>query len=175
MKERRKETITIVENNNTNSELFISIKDKISRIFTIVGKIFFVVGIILIGIGIYFLVDNISFDKASKTVEATITAIYVRSAPTYDRDVSVNQGITILIEYTIDGNQYERLLSYYDTSMYVGKAMTIKYNPDNHNDIRYSHDFTQYIFISIGVVFGIMGMAVVTKIKRKQNETNPYE
>jgi len=67
------------------------------------------------------------------------------------------------------------LLSYYDTSMYVGKTIPIKYNPDNHNDIRYSLDITQYIFISIGVLFVIMGMVVVISIKRKQIKTNPYE
>ena len=174
----RKETITTttttVENNNINNEAFTHIKEKISRIFTIVGKIFFVVGIILIGIGIYFLVDYTNFSKSGKTVEATIKAIHVGSVPMYDSDI-VQSNITILIEYTIDGNQYERLLPYYDTSMYVGKTMTIKYNPDNHNDIRYSQPIAQYIFISIGAVFVVLGMAFIITIKRKQIKRNPYE
>jgi len=175
----RKETITTTtittENSNIDNESFTSIKETVSRIFTIVGKIFIVVSIILIGIGVYFLVDYINFSNSGKTVDATITAIHVSSAPTYDRDVSYVQGISILIEYTINGNQYERLLSYYDTSMYVGKTIPINYNPNNHNDIRYSQPIAQYILISIGAVLGIMGMAFVITIKRKQVKTNPYE
>ena len=164
-----------MENSTINNVALTNIKETLSRVFTIVGKVFFVVGIILIGIGIYFFVDDINFNKSSKTVDATITTIHLPGQIPATVNERRMMPVAITVEYTIEGNKYERILNHYNTTMYVGRVITIKYNSDNHNDIRYSQGFVYYVLFLIGAVLGISGMALVISIKRKQNKRNPYE
>ena len=142
------------------SPLKVSNSRKISSKFWI-GMI--IIGIIMLSINTYALIRDVSFFKTAKTTKATITDII----PTDIRSGSQMPEVS----YKIDNRNYTNSLYEYNSSMYVGKVVTIFYDPSNPNNIEGGFAGTfEILVLVLGIILISFGIYGLVKYKRRNNE-----
>ncbi|MDR0841010.1 MAG: DUF3592 domain-containing protein [Christensenellaceae bacterium] len=133
------------------------------NIFKLLGVIFLSVGLIMLaaaaGIGLH----DSDIKAHSVAVTATITAV----APS--RGDSANAAY---ISYQAGEKTYTTLLGYRSSTFYVGKQMTIYYDPANPNRIITSFNVASFVLMIIGAVFAMVGLGFLLYIiaKRRKKE-----
>ncbi len=135
-----------------------------SSVTTILGLVFSFAGIILIIIGIAIFAGDKKFEATAEKTDAIITDIntyYSRSGGKRKRHHDV------YIKYEVDGQQYERELNYYRSSMYTGQTIEIMYNPEKPGEIRAGNSLVMLLIIcGMGAVFTAVGVPfLVSSIK----------
>jgi len=115
-----------------------------------------IVGVVFMLVGINEKNKYSEFRKNAVEHSATITEIEKR-----------NDNSKVYVKYTVSGQEYKNTLGYYTSGMYVGKEITIYYNPENPNDIQAS-GFGAYIIFGFGAVCFLAGAGwIFAGIKRK--------
>lgn len=124
-------------------------------IVLILGLVFFSVGIIIVGLREYVRNSFVEFKKTAHTTTGYISSIKVYYSKDYKEEHSV------FVEYTVDGQVYEKELNYYDSSMYEGQSMEIYYNPEHPGDSRIEEGHFG-IFHIVGILFSVLGMIFIS-------------
>lgn len=130
---------------------------KPQKIIKLLGIIFAFIGALFVVVGIFAYKVGNDFKKTAVSTKAEIMNIQ-----------SYDDSHNVLVEFDVDGQTYTGQLNYYDNSMYVGKEVTVYYNPDNPNDFRGADYVWGYlIFVLVGSIFFIIGMifVIVTVVK----------
>ena len=133
----------------------------------IVFGLFALIGAILIIVGIIMQKNNSEFLETAESTNAEITDI----ATSHDSDGDVHH--SVFVKFEVDGETYEGQLGQYDSGMYVGKEVTVYYNPDNPHNFKGSNSgFVGYfmiIFASIFFLIGIIPLFLSGKKSKKNN------
>lgn len=118
-------------------------------IFATIGGIFVILGLTLFG----------SIFNYTNKIDTTGTIT----------EISSYRDNKVYVSYTVDGKEYESMLSGYSSNFYEGKEIKIYYDKDNPNKIGMkSLDLLFLIFPGIGLIFLIIGG---TGILVKTNKT----
>ena len=142
---------------------------KINLGIVLFGLIFFLAGIGVAFGGVMIKRSNDEFMKTAIKTEGYISDIetYREWDSTDDRYETKHR---TYVTYEVDGEIYENIrLSYYSSDMYVGKDITLYYDPLNHGNVKVKEGMTfTYIFMLIfGGIFALVGFFVMTTgIKR---------
>lgn len=127
-------------------------KDKVP--YLIFG-IFGIVGVILIIACICMTVSGIKFEKKSEEITGTIAYIEKYYDSDHDRHFRV------YVNYEYQGQEYKHVhLNSYSSSMYEGKEITLKVDPENPGRVKTPHSdlFACIILGIMGVVFSLIGI-----------------
>ena len=109
---------------------------------------------LLIGIavfigGVYFLIDGIIFQQTAEEITAKIVDIDVEG-------IGDNRSYYVYLNYSFNGKNYNNVcLGEYNSTMYIGKEITILCNPEQPDNITTSSGsyFPGIVMMVIGVVF----------------------
>ena len=129
----------------------------------IVGGIFAAVGLLMLLGAVALFIAERDFKKTAIETEATII-----------RMTDNGESVTVFVEFFVNEERYEGRLGYYSSNMYIGKTVSVYYNPQDPNDFCGSFDFVGVIILSIlGLVFGGVGggmvaSVIIKKIKKKR-------
>ncbi|TYQ13262.1 UNVERIFIED_CONTAM: uncharacterized protein DUF3592 [Acetivibrio alkalicellulosi] len=119
-----------------------------------IGIIFSVIGLTFIAAAVAVYISNSNFKKNAQETTATITDIYVYgSRGDTDHDV--------FVKYNVGGREYNQLLNYYTSSMYVGQEIKIYYDLNEPSRIRGASIMVEIILIILGAVFFLIGFFVI--------------
>ena len=135
-----------------------------SRVRRIISTAFMGVGLILLIVaGCLWRLPQIPKEYLGETT-ATITDIAFGSS----MSAGTGRRITheVMISYDIDGQNYQRAMNYYSSSMYTGQQIDIQYDTRDHGRIivPQSAKLAIIILIGMGVIFCGLG-ALVAKLK----------
>ncbi|MBP5407567.1 MAG: hypothetical protein J6Y42_00320 [Bacilli bacterium] len=132
-----------------------SIKPKVSLIFDI---IICILGFILFAAGTFVLVKGIVDENTYVSTSAKVKTVIENDEERY-----------IIVEYEVEGNDYEARFPYFDSFLDVGDEVDIKYNKDNYEEIIARNKgfyFTSILAIFVGVfVFLYKGFIVISFYK----------
>ncbi len=144
-------------------------KVSVRAIFWILGIIFFIIGFCACVAGFGFLSSHRDFMDNAETTTAEITDI--KSEYYYTKNNNRNNNNSkrnkrkvryhVMIEYTVDGQLYERPLNEYNSDMYVGQEIEIYYNPDKPSEIGTGTDIGTIVCFSIGLPFLATGAVFI--------------
>lgn len=141
-----------------------------SKNIKIMMFVFLAIGICIIIGGIIFQVNNMKFLKTATKTEAKITNIVT----SYDSDGDANHSVNV--KFMVNGEEYGGILGEWSSSMYVGKTVTVYYNPNNPNEFRSgSSGFVGFILIAFGAVFAIIGTVFLINDKKRKNKKEDLE
>ena len=122
---------------------------KKDRFLTIFFIIFTVIGIGLLIGAVWLFVSGSRFRKTAVHITGEIVDIMSR----YDNDGDVHH--EVFVTYTFEGRTYERVqLTQYDSSMYVGKSISLLCDPENPGRVR-----TESGFLIVTITLTVMGIA----------------
>lgn len=126
--------------------------------------IFLAIGICVIIGGIIFQVNNTRFLKTAEKADAKITDIIT----SYDSDGEANHNVNV--RFMVNGEEYEGVLGEWNSGMYIGKTITVYYNPNNPNQFRGgSSKFVGAIMIAFGAIFAVIGAVPLINDKKRKN------
>ena len=126
--------------------------------------VFISIGILLVAACIYINVSSHIFRQEAQTVKAVITAM---------RGASSESLGTPVVEYIVDGTHHVATLNMASSSMYPGKQITIYYNKDHPQEVRYldENGWLTAIFLFMGIVFAGIGTAFMAVKHRQEQKT----
>jgi hypothetical protein len=135
-----------------------------SKIQRIIAAVFLVIGLVLLGIGAYLgIVPAIpkEFVATSQATIIDITTSYSNTTTNGRRNTTHN----VLVEYEIEGQSYERMLGYYNSSMTVGQQVEIEYDTRDPNVISSPGGrlLGTIICLALGAVFTVLGVILQFK------------
>ena len=118
-----------------------------------------IIGIIMIIIGIKIYISVSKFLKIAKSTQAEITDIKT------ERDFDNDLHHTVFVAFNVDGETYHGKIIEYNSTMSVGKKITIYYDPANPNNFKGpSPRFPAYILMILGVIFVFTSINTVYNI-----------
>ena len=133
-----------------------------------IGGFFAVFGVIMLCIGIISIVNSMNFRKNSEQVTGVISHIETR------REHHLDSGSTevhdVYVKYTVNGQEYEQELGFYESSMYAGKEIEIFYNPENPMEIKGNDGAISIILPLMGVVFLVIGLVFVNNDRKNKKQ-----
>ena len=120
-----------------------------------------IIGIACVVIGIAILVSYFNTQK-TQTAETTATVVRIDSEMELDDDNIETRYYTPVVKYSVNGKEYEKQLSNSRTTNSTeykeGQEITIKYNPDNPDELSKKGDKGGLIG---GIFFIVVGIIVV--------------
>lgn len=130
----------------------------------IIATVILLAGLILLGVGAYLGIVPAIPKEYTGTAQATITDIAVSYSNTTTNGRR-NETHNVLIEYQIDGQQYERQLGYYTSGMAVGQKVDIEYDTRDPRIISTSSGrmFGTLLCLGLGAVFTVFGVVLQFK------------
>lgn len=111
-----------------------------------------------------------------KTERLTATAVISEIHEEYDAAQEMTV-YTVYVDYEIDGNKYSHIeYGSYDSTMKVGKAVEIEYNPENPEDIQSpGSEKIPYITGGVSLIAVIACIVMLVKsIKQKSSDSEEY-
>ena len=132
------------------------------------GGIFAIFGAILLCFGIWTVIDSMNFRKGSEQVTGVIS--HIETYREHHLDNSHTEMHDVYVKYTVNGQEYEQLLGYYEASMYAGKEIEIFYNPENPAEIKGDDGAVSIVLPLLGLVFLGIGLAFVISDKKKKKQ-----
>jgi len=144
-------------------------------------KIHFYMVVIGIAVVIAGFIASGMLEKFNETAVETAASI-VEIAEPEDNDYSKIKGNNVIVEYSVDGKNYEEKLGYYEEDMIVGQTVMVKYDPENPSEMRPvdGPDTVKIIyiigaiFIAAGITFSIT-MAVNERRRADKRAEKRYE
>ena len=110
---------------------------------------------------------NLHQMKAFVKVPAVVSSVeYVDS---YDADGTTTQ-VEIKVQYRVDGQLYEELLSFTKTNLNVGDHITVRYNPKNPHEVSGASKGGAALYFAVDGVFTAGGVAAVVKSLTKRDD-----
>ena len=132
------------------------------RLSLIVPSILLVGALIFIGLGLL----NLQQVKNFPEVEATVTKVEQEIADASDPN-GVNE--TVWVHYYVNADEHEEVLQFHGTGKYkVGDTIKVRYNPDKTNYVTAGTSSTSYIYIALGAVFALGGIAMLVRILKNR-------
>lgn len=126
-------------------------------VFMIIGITFIIIG------GIWYYIVR---EKENTWVSTQATIIDIEKSEIYNSKI-------VWVEFSIKNHIYQVELPEYYSSMKIGKNIMIYYNPSNPNEIISKNFLGHLIFIGMGVVFTIIGLApTILKIFKNRKKKN---
>ena len=125
--------------------------------------VFVIFGIFFAFMGTRIQEDNVKFLETAKSTSAKITDIDVHHT-------SNNTEHIVYVEFTVDEQIYSgNLNGEWNTTMSVGKDVTIFYDPTDPNNFKGpSTNFVGYIFMGFGAVAALAGaIPIIRSFKRE--------
>lgn len=114
--------------------------------FAVIGLVFLIVGVLFY--------QDIS-KKEKKWIQTEATIVDIQSAVHLDGDRSYN----VVVEFQVESKTYRSDLSEWNSTMKIGKKVSIYYNPNNpYEIIGNGFSFTYVIFMMLGSIFEIIGL-----------------
>jgi hypothetical protein len=134
-----------------------------SKIQRILATIFIVIGLVLLGIGAYLGIVPAIPKEFVATAQATITDISTGYSNTTSSGRRTTH--TVLVEYEIEGQRYERALGYYNSGMGVGQQVDIEYDTRDPNVISSPGGrlLGTVVCLALGAVFAALGVVLQFK------------
>lgn len=133
-----------------------------------IGGFFALFGAIMLCIGIWTIIDGINFRSGAGQVTGVISHI-----ESY-RDTSLSDSSTkvhdVYVTYTVNGQEYECMLGYYDSSMFAGQEIEIFYNPENPAEIKGKDGVTNIILPLFGLVFLVIGLVLINNDRKRKQQ-----
>ncbi len=126
----------------------------------IIGGIFAFIGVALLAGAAFAMVYSNNIIKNCDSVEAEITKI-----DEYNTGADSGSSHEVYVSYRYEGTDYNDVrISYYSSSMYKGKEMTVYVDKDNPYKIhiRQASTLVAAILGGIGGVFALMGVVFIT-------------
>lgn len=128
---------------------------KKNKFMTIFFSIFCITGLIFLISGIIWMISGTKFKKTAVEITARIADI-----DTYE-DSDGDTGHRVYVDYSFNGTDYEHVqIHSYNSSMYVGKTVSLLCDPKNPVNVRSSSSYIigSVIFIFLGAVFALIGI-----------------
>lgn len=126
--------------------------------FDLIGILFVTIGTIFLIIGGTYLVSDINFRNSAEQTQGEIIDI---ERDSYRRNGKRHTSHNVTIGYTVDGEYYEREINQYSSRMYVGKELTVYYDPDNPGYARIYLPVIPAVFIGVGGIFLVIGVVFI--------------
>lgn len=147
-----------------NNKLFISL------FFILIGCLFTFLGIIIIQNS-----KNTKIENPKEAIAIITELNKSKSTTGTGRNRSSTYTTTPTIKYKVDGKEYVKMLSYYDSSMEVGKEITIKYDPENPNKLQETagQSLIKFLPMLLGIAALIFGFtSIISKVIKSNNKRN---
>ncbi len=110
----------------------------------ILALVFLILGIVFTSVAIVLASINAHIKSKYTAVEATIVGIEEHHG---NRDHALT-----FVEYSVDGQEYENSINFYNSFWSVGDKITVYYSPENPNQIK------QEIPVILSIIFGAIGI-----------------
>lgn len=129
-------------------------------VFSFIGILFALIGTVFLIAGIIAFDQSQKFFSRSVQTDAVITQIKTER---YRSNGKYRTRHNVWVEYTVDGEQYEQLINYYNSNMCKGDIITIDFDPENPSKImsRSGSNLVFMIIIPMGGLFLILGLILV--------------
>lgn len=128
------------------------------RLSLIVPTILLVGALIFVGLGLV----NLNQMKKFPEVQATVTRIE-EEVDAASEEGGVDE--TVWVRYVVNEKEYEEVLQFHETGKYeAGDTITVRYNPEKPNYVTAGRTSTSIIYIALGAVFGLGGIAMLIRI-----------
>lgn len=115
--------------------------------------IFAIIGALIILGGFKLQEVTTEFLEIAQTTTAQITDIDVY----HDSDGDSHH--TVFVEFDVDNKEYSGTLNEYNSGMYIGKDITVYYDPQNPNNFKSSSSkFSGYLLSGFGAIFFLVGI-----------------
>lgn len=132
------------------------------RLSLIVPAILIIGALIFVGLGVINLQQMKKFPEA----QATVTRIE-QEVDTSAEDGGVDE--TIWVHYVVGDKDYDEVLQFHETGKFeVGDTITVRYNPEKPNYVTAGKTTTSLIYIALGALFGIGGIAMLIRILKNR-------
>lgn len=122
-----------------------------------IKRILFPIGVLVIGIIV--IVVGFSEKSHAKTytpVSAVVSQVDVTT--TFDEDNTPTEEHTVYVKYTVNGKEYNEILSGSSNSMKEGDTLTVRYNPENPSEVTASTVKSATMLIVIGAIVCVIGL-----------------
>ena len=109
--------------------------------------------------GILFIIlgcKGIAQVKNFPEVEATVTLVEIDT--TTDADGSETETATVHVSYTVDGTEYNEILSDSNSKMQEGDRITVRTNPEKPNEVTATTKTAGFVRIAFGIVIALAGV-----------------
>ncbi|MCM1227164.1 MAG: DUF3592 domain-containing protein [Clostridium sp.] len=133
-------------------------KMSVKFIFNLIGVIFTIVGAVFLISGSIYLISDIDFRSNAEQTQGTIRHI---ETDVYRWRGKLRTSHYVTVEYTVDGENYSCEIGQYNSGMYVGKELTIYYDPDEPGNARIYSVVLPAVFMGIGGLFLILGIVFI--------------
>lgn len=137
-------------------------KPKLNNRVLLVFVVFLFVGTCLFVVGFFSNARNMSYQRKFVKTEATITDI-----SNYRRSVNESDAHDVYVAFTVKGKRYEGRISGWDSGMYIGKKITVFYNPQNPWEFHHDSSLMWVIFMLLGFSFMLGGAIPIIVMMRK--------
>lgn len=118
--------------------------------------------------GIWTVIDGMNFRKGSEQVTGVIS--HIETYREHHLDNSHTEMHDVYVKYTVNGQEYEQELGFYESSMYAGKEIEIFYNPENPAEIKGDEGAINIILPLFGLAFLAIGLVLVNNDRKKQQK-----
>lgn len=134
-----------------------------NRFLTLITPVILLIGaIVFIGLGIL----NLQQVKKFPEIQATVTKVE-QELDTAGDSSDVNE--TVWVHYTVDERDYDEVLQFHEVDkLKVGDTITVRYNPEKPNYVTAGKTSTAIIYIGLGALFGIGGLAMLVRIAKNR-------
>lgn len=128
--------------------------------------IFAIIGALIIFGGFKVQESNTEFLEIAQTTMAEITDIDVY----HDSDGDSNH--TVYVEFNVENKEYSGILNEYNSGMYIGKEVTVYYDPQNPNNFKSSGSkYAGYLVSGFGLIFFLVGAIPLGVMAKKSNNS----
>lgn len=142
---------------------------KIKNSTDILIIVFLIIGIVFVGICAVFTSVNIHIKNNYNETDAVVMGFERHHSSSDNGDTFYT-----LVSYSVDGNDYQSVLSAYSSSWSVGDTIKVYINPDNPQDVKSTMPSVFFIvFGLVGFVFAIVGFVMLhrsIKLKKQKKQ-----
>ena len=132
------------------------------RLNLIVPAILIIGCLIFVGLGVV----NLNQVKKFPEVQATVTKVEQELNTAGDTS-DVDE--TVWVHYIVADKEYDEVLQFHEVDKFkVGDTITVRYNPEKPNYVTAGKTSTAIIYIGLGALFGIGGLAMLVRIIRNR-------
>lgn len=145
----------------------------------IAGLIVTFLGVVLLAWGVFSVVDHIKKSKTYISVTGVVVAFDVKGG--YDEDLYDDYFYDDLeyapiVEYVVNQQIYEVTHDVYSSSpeYFIGQRISLKYNPQNPEDVIFKFNNGFWIMLVIGALFTGAGVTLIITTLKKKNKSKIY-
>lgn len=138
-------------------------KNHVGRTLKLLGNIFAITGTVLLLFSLIFAMRGLIFLSKAESTTATLHR--------YEQGNDYVNGSSFYYSYEIDGKEYKNIpLSYYSSSDYEGKKVTVYYDPKAPEDVKpmLFLFFGCFFTVPLGSIFFIIGISFILTIRSKE-------